>query len=44
MAWEGLYRDFEPNPFRRDGDYTIMTSYFYFHDVNGEPVQTFVAS
>ena len=42
--WEELYRDFEPNPFRRDGNYTIMTSYFYFHDVNGEPVQTFVAS
>ena len=43
MVWEELYRDFEPNPFRRDGDYTIMTGYFYFHDVNGEPVQTFVA-
>jgi len=26
-----------PNPFSRDGDYTILTSYYYFNDVNGTP-------
>lgn len=26
-----------PNPFSRDGDYTILISYYYFHDVNGNP-------
>ena len=43
-AWEELYRDWEANPFRRDGEYTILASYYYFHDVNGKPVQTFVGS
>jgi len=36
-AWSNIWVDFEPNPFSRDGDYTILTEYYYFHDVNGTP-------
>ena len=35
--WSEIYADFDVNPFRRDGDYTILTDYFYFNDVNGTP-------
>jgi len=35
--WAEIYADFDENPFSRDGDYTILTSYYYFHDVNGNP-------
>ena len=31
------------NPYIRDGDYTIMTSFFYFNDENGTPVLAHVA-
>ena len=39
-----LYRNHpEYNPFRRDGDFTILTDYFYFNDVNGTPELAFVS-
>jgi len=41
--WAELYAEMEFNPFRRDGDYTILTDYFYFNDVDGEPVLAFVS-
>ena len=33
--------DFIPNPFSRDGDYTLLTEYHYFNDQNGTPVPAF---
>ena len=41
-AWAESFLDSASNPFRRDGDYTILTDYFYFNDVNGEPEIAFV--
>ena len=40
--WSEIWQDMESNPFRRDGDYTIVTDYYYFNDVNGEPENAFV--
>jgi len=42
--WSSLYDDYPDiaNPFERDGDYTILTEYYYFNDVNGAPVLAFV--
>jgi len=45
LIYKTIYDDELPdmqNPFRRDGDYTILTSYYYFNDENGEPVLPFV--
>ena len=42
--WFELYEQDEiENPFRRDGDYTIMIEYYYFNDVNGEPKLAFLS-
>jgi len=35
--WSGIWAYSEINPFSRDGDYTILTDYYHFHDVNGNP-------
>lgn len=32
----------ENNPFSRDGDYTILTDYYHFQDVNGNPELAFI--
>ena len=42
-SWHGIYIYAEFNPFRRDGDYTIMTSFYYFNDDNGKPVLAFLS-
>jgi len=42
-VWEEFYKDFEFSPFRRDGDYTILTEYYYFNDVDGEPELAFIS-
>ena len=38
--WSEIFQNAEF--FRRDGDYTILTDYYYFIDVNGEPESAFV--
>jgi hypothetical protein len=35
--WSEMWADSERNPFSRDGDYSILTDYYHFHDVNGNP-------
>ena len=40
--WSEIWQDAESNPVRRDGDYTIVTDYYYFNNVNGEPENAFV--
>ncbi|MCL2842196.1 MAG: hypothetical protein FWE28_01840 [Oscillospiraceae bacterium] len=35
--WSDMWAGAERNPFSRDGDYTILTDYYYFNDVNGAP-------
>jgi len=35
--WSDIWANAESNPFSRDGDYTILTDYYHFHDVNGNP-------
>jgi hypothetical protein len=42
--WFDIYSSFETNPYSRDGDYTILTDYYYFNNVNGIPVLVFVMS
>jgi len=42
-VWVELYKDFEFNPFRREGDYTILTEFYYFNDVDGEPELAFIS-
>lgn len=42
-AWADMFLCIETNPFRRDGDYTILTEYYYFNDVNGVPELAFVS-
>ncbi|MDR0248505.1 MAG: hypothetical protein LBI44_02420 [Oscillospiraceae bacterium] len=40
---EEIYKDAETNPFRREGDYTFVTDYYYFNDADGEPRLAYVA-
>ena len=40
--WAEIYADWDESPFSRDGDYTILTGYYYFNDVNGTPELAFV--
>ena len=42
-VWYEIYKEADFNPFRRDGDYTILTEHYYFIDVNGEPELAFLA-
>jgi len=35
--WSDIWADAEINPFSRDGEYTTLTGYYHFHDVNGNP-------
>ena len=41
--WAATFHEADFNPFRRDGDYTILTDYYYFEDQNGGPVLAFVS-
>ena len=43
-VWYEIYKEADFNPFRRDGDYTILTEFYYFNDVNGEPELVFLLS
>ena len=40
--WYEIYKGADFNPFKRDGDYTILTEHYYFHDVDGEPKLAFL--